>query len=89
MGVLSDNFTLIRFDGTFGLVTPYTSPPSPAVDAAWHNVTEVGAISITEAELDLLGAPRTSVSLPPESGGGYTAALEIHHQLHFVVGPWQ
>ena len=32
-------YTNIRFDGTFDRSSPYKGPPSPQVDALWHQVT--------------------------------------------------
>lgn len=29
----------VRFDGTFNRLSPYKGPPSPEVDAVWHEVT--------------------------------------------------
>ena len=39
-------------------------------------------MGLTEEELRLVGAPTTSIRLPPESGGGYMAYLASHHHLH-------
>ena len=32
-------YTNVRFDGTFNRSSPYKGPPSPQVDALWHQVT--------------------------------------------------
>lgn len=48
------------------------------------NITD-GAFSISHDELLKIGAPESSVKLPPDSGGGYMAWLEVFHQLHCLV----
>ena len=46
---------------------------------------QVGVMSISQDTLERIGAPKSSVRLPDESGGGYMGALEVFHQLHCVV----
>ena len=36
---VSGSYTNVRFDGTFDRSSPYKGPPSPEVDALWHQVT--------------------------------------------------
>lgn len=36
--VLSDDYQLWKFNGTFRKSSPYKGPPSPSVDAAWDNL---------------------------------------------------
>ena len=36
---VADSWRNVRFDGTFNRSSPYKGPPSPEVDALWHEVT--------------------------------------------------
>ena len=42
-------------------------------------------MGLSDDEFRQVGAPPSSVRLPPESGGGYLAYLASHHHLHCLV----
>ena len=44
-------------------------------------------MGLSDEVMEKIGHSKDSVRLPPESGGGYMANLEVHHQIHCVVGP--
>ncbi|KAK3380986.1 hypothetical protein B0H63DRAFT_523720 [Podospora didyma] len=52
------------------------------IQSNWTSLLRVGMMSLSEDELRQVGAPPTSVRLPPEGGGGYLAYLASHHHLH-------
>jgi hypothetical protein len=58
---------------------PYRGPPSPAIDAAWHDLVAWSNIRVTAAQLRAIN--RTSVQLS-DGSGDYMAQLNVHHQLH-------
>ncbi|KAI9756384.1 MAG: hypothetical protein M4579_003888 [Chaenotheca gracillima] len=89
LDAVSDDYQVVRFNGTFGRYSPYTEPPSDETDAAWGELVEGPVFSASEEDMDRIGADRDSVRLPPESGGGYYATLEVFHQMHCLNVLWQ
>lgn len=72
-----------QFDGSFVPSTSYSGNPSPEVDAAWEEITDIRIGRITEDELDNSRFSRDHVSIPDEEGG-FMAHFEFEHQLHCV-----
>jgi hypothetical protein len=62
------------------LESPYSGPPSPEVDHAWHELLSSIAIRVSGDELHT--SNQTSVELP--EGGGYMAWIGVYHQLHCI-----
>ncbi|TVY34337.1 Cyclochlorotine biosynthesis protein [Lachnellula subtilissima] len=89
LGSISDDYQDIRFNSTVFGGSPYTGMPSPERDNRWYDLMSDGAFSISHDELMKVGAPESSVKLPPDSGGGYMAWLEVFHQLHCLHTLWQ
>ena len=58
-------------------------------DPVFTSSCTVPGFSISHETLLRIGASEDAVRLPPESGGGYMAALEAVHQLHCVNLLWQ
>ena len=42
-------------------------------------------MGLSEEEMERIGHSKDSARLPPESGGGYMASLEVNHQIHCLV----
>ncbi|KAH0422954.1 hypothetical protein CcaCcLH18_12506 [Colletotrichum camelliae] len=83
-------YTLRKFNGSVFFSSPYKGPPSDTVDSAWHQITHMGAFSLTEEEILKIGKdPEIAVRLPPELGGQYMGTLEVFHQLHCLNLLWQ
>lgn len=59
--------------------SPYTGPPFPSVDTAWHDLLANMSIRVTSEELAEHNL--TSVALPY---GGHLAWLGIYHELHCI-----
>ncbi|KAF2010396.1 hypothetical protein BU24DRAFT_454773 [Aaosphaeria arxii CBS 175.79] len=57
---------------------PYKGPPSPELDAAWHDLLAPTAIRASKEDMDRMN--RTSI--PLEDGSGYFVTLDVYHQLH-------
>ena len=75
----------IQFNGSLAWPSPYRGDPSPEVDAAWAQLTEVSMFRIDEETVRRIGKdPDVAVQLSEEEGGGYLAAIEASHQLHCV-----
>ena len=60
---------------------PFTGPPRPELDAAWHDLFEDVRIRVTRADLDFYGVD--SVRL--RDGSGFVAELGVWHELHCLV----
>ncbi|TDZ21045.1 Cyclochlorotine biosynthesis protein O [Colletotrichum orbiculare MAFF 240422] len=83
-------YTLRKFNGSVFFSSPYKGPPSDTVDSAWHQITHMGAFSLTEEEILKIGKdPEIAVRLPQELGGQYMGTLEVFHQLHCLNLLWQ
>lgn len=82
--LISDEYETWRFNGSFDLPSPYKGPPSPAVDAAWGKIVDMGAMSISEEDFQKLNSSKHAVKLPKENGGGRMALFEFVHQIHCV-----
>ncbi|KAF5875878.1 uncharacterized protein Bfra_002274 [Botrytis fragariae] len=79
-----------RLVGSFNRSSsPYKGPPLPAVDAAWAELTDYGAISISEETFGKLNASKNPVKVPAEYGGGRLAFAEAIHQLHCLESLWR
>lgn len=90
MGSIPDVHHYERLIGTVNRSSsPFKGPPSPAVDAAWAELTDYGAISISEATFEKLNASKNAVRVPAEYGGGRMAFVEAIHQLHCLESLWQ
>ncbi|TVY71497.1 hypothetical protein LSUE1_G005617 [Lachnellula suecica] len=74
--------------GSFGLESPYKGPPSPAVEAAWGDITRIGPMSISKETLEKINASIYSVGVPELLGGGFLALPEFAHQIHCVEMMW-
>jgi len=76
----------IRFNTTMGLASPYVGK-GPEIDKAWEHISvDVGDQMISEAELERIGMPKTSLKVKhPKTGvEGYRVGLEVFHQLHCI-----
>ncbi|KAI2882010.1 hypothetical protein CBS11852_9738 [Aspergillus niger] len=73
-----------KFDGSFAKPNAFKGPPSPAIDAAWDDITYAsgGVINVDEQTLRHINASEYSVGLADELGGGYMGSVEVLHQLH-------
>ncbi|GFN17143.1 oxidase ustYa family protein [Aspergillus tubingensis] len=73
-----------KFDGSFAKPNAFKGPPSPAIDAAWDDITYAsgGVINVDEQTLQHINASEYSVGLAEELGGGYMGSVEVLHQLH-------
>jgi len=58
---------------------PYTGPPSPEVDSAWHLLLGTGIIRVMQS--DVHGSNATLIPLP---NGGFAATLAMTHEMHCV-----
>ncbi|KAF7945540.1 hypothetical protein EAE96_010307 [Botrytis aclada] len=73
----------IRYDAkpyTDYITSQFAGPPSPEVDAAWHELLSNVSIRVTGSELE--ASNQSSVELP--EGGGYMAWLGVYHELHCI-----
>ncbi|KAF7880372.1 uncharacterized protein EAF02_007218 [Botrytis sinoallii] len=90
MDSVPDTHHFERLVGNFNRSSsPYKGPPSPAVDAAWAELTDYGAISISEETFGKLNASKNAVRVPAEYGGGRLAFVEAIHQLHCLESLWR
>ena len=60
---------------------PFVGPPTPQVDAAWHDLLDNIHLRVSKEELER--TKQTSVELP--EGGGFLAWLGVYHELHCLV----
>jgi hypothetical protein len=64
----------------------FRQPPSPAVDAAWNNLSNMNSIWISSSEILKMGKdPQTVAHFPEEFGLGpdaYAGELDILHKIH-------
>ncbi|KAF5866569.1 hypothetical protein ETB97_011454 [Aspergillus alliaceus] len=60
-------------------MTPFEGPPSPEIDALWHNLSSVGIYEITSEENSRLLWPTDET---PGTDGQYYIQIEVFHQLH-------
>ncbi|KAF2752792.1 hypothetical protein EJ05DRAFT_480943 [Pseudovirgaria hyperparasitica] len=74
----------IDFDADFDAHGIYRGPPTPEREQAWFNLTTRPGIEVPRDRIHLLN--RTEADnlqhVPAEVGTGYTAILEVYHQLH-------
>ncbi|KAF7960168.1 hypothetical protein EAE96_001766 [Botrytis aclada] len=90
MDSVPDTHHFERLVGSFNRSSsPYKGPPSPAVDATWADLTDYGAISISEETFGKLNASKNAVKVPAEYGGGRLAFVEAIHQLHCFESLWR
>ncbi|TEY43142.1 hypothetical protein BOTCAL_0378g00080 [Botryotinia calthae] len=90
MNSVPDTHHFERLVGSFNRSSsPYKGPPSPAVDAAWADLTDYGAINISEETFGKLNASKNAVRVPAEYGGGRLAFVEVIHQLHCLESLWR
>ncbi|KFZ02434.1 hypothetical protein V500_00208 [Pseudogymnoascus sp. VKM F-4518 (FW-2643)] len=94
LGIVNEEYNLLRYSGTFKNGSPYKGPPSPSVDAAWDNITEIGTFAIDKEGVIRTGAdPEFAVRYPDDvgagAGGKYMATLEVFHQIHCVNLLWK
>jgi len=61
----------------FPVESPFTGPPRPEQEKAWHNLLRNTIVRVSAEEL--ANTDGTSVSL---SRGGHMAALTVYHELH-------
>lgn len=64
-------FERVTFHGSLNATNPYKGPPSPELDAAWHDLLAYTAIRVSSSTLKKID--RTSV--PLSDGSGYFATL--------------
>ncbi|TAQ87319.1 hypothetical protein B7494_g4369 [Chlorociboria aeruginascens] len=89
MGSIPEGNHYMRSKGSFNRSSsPFKGPPSPAVDKAWSELTDYGAISISEETYEKLNASKNAVKVPSDYGGGRQAFLEVLHQLHCLKWLW-
>jgi hypothetical protein len=64
----------------------FRQPPSPAVDAAWNRISDLGVIPLTHEQVERLGKnPSTIVEAPADWGvgeGSYIGQIDGIHLLH-------
>ncbi|KAF2973163.1 hypothetical protein GQX73_g292 [Xylaria multiplex] len=77
------------FNGSLWHQTPWTGPPTEAVEKAWYDIMKYGMISVTKEDIEKIHHPDWSAQFPAESGGGYIAATIGTHQLHCLHYIWQ
>lgn len=74
------------FEGSLYHNSPWKGEPRPELDALWHRVGQVGAMSISAEEVRRLGKdPDYVVKWPPDLGGGHVVSVETFHHLHCLV----
>ncbi|CAG8961585.1 hypothetical protein HYFRA_00006119 [Hymenoscyphus fraxineus] len=59
-------------------ISPFSGPPSPSVDGAWHELLEKTTLRVSKSELER--SNQSSVEFP--EGGGFMAWLGVYHELH-------
>jgi len=89
LSAISKPYQKIRFRGGFDSDSPYKGPPSPAVDAAWNRIAEMGVIRISKEELHQLNASKYASEIPKSLGGGFMGLPEFVHQIHCVHMLWK
>lgn len=57
---------------------PFSGPPRPELDAAWHELFEKIRIRVSREDLEYYNL----TSVPMADGSGYAAELGVHHELH-------
>lgn len=64
----------------------FRQPPSPEVDAAWHNISWYGQSHVRREDIVRIGKdPETAVKFPPEFGFGddaYAIETDLVHKIH-------
>lgn len=87
----------MRFQGALLDENPFKGPPSAKIDAEWERIMNreltitlqkvanegvVAQIRVDAKDLKALDKPETQAAYSKEIGGGYTAGLEVFHQIH-------
>ncbi|KAI0927033.1 hypothetical protein AcV5_007676 [Taiwanofungus camphoratus] len=80
-------YKTVRFNGTLDFPSPYSGPPSPAVDAAWDRITtnnSLRPIRVADRVLDKIykSGRASNVQYHEEDGGESMGTIEVFHQLH-------
>ncbi|KIW69492.1 hypothetical protein PV04_05365 [Phialophora macrospora] len=70
------------FTADLDISTPFKGQPTPDVEAAWANITSIGMIRLTDADLTALN--RHTYTLHPSLGGGGMGFIAVFHQLHCI-----
>ncbi|OKL64633.1 hypothetical protein UA08_00947 [Talaromyces atroroseus] len=79
-GLDAVEYQTVTFKGAQDDVNPYKGHPSPELDAAWGQLTEVRHVSISpEIMVSINKSNNNAVQLPD---GNYLGATEVFHQLH-------
>ncbi|TAQ91306.1 hypothetical protein B7494_g277 [Chlorociboria aeruginascens] len=79
-------YQTVKFNNTMGEGSPYVGK-GPDVDKAWDAISyDIGDQMISEAEMDIIGMPKSHVKVKhPKTGvEGWRVGLEVFHQLHCV-----
>jgi hypothetical protein len=85
-GLEAVEYESLTFRGSLYHRSPWKGEPRPELDALWHRVGQVGAMSVTADEVRRLGKdPDYVVKWPEELGGGHVASVEVFHHLHCLV----
>ncbi|KAK3171335.1 hypothetical protein OEA41_003419 [Lepraria neglecta] len=76
-----------QLNESFTFPSIYRGDPNDEIDAAWSKITDIGAMRISEEELEKLNPlfAKSAVRCPEKMGGGYMGSLEVFHQLHCVI----
>ena len=74
--------------------SPFKGPPTPAVNAAWHELLSLGTISASSSDVSATGQipNASSVVFPPSvasAAGRYVAVAGGAHHLHCLHYLWQ
>ncbi|KAL5366465.1 hypothetical protein BJX96DRAFT_169954 [Aspergillus floccosus] len=73
-------YETINFRGAQDDDNPYKGHPSPELDAAWHQLTEVRHVSISPEIMAAIDKSNSNAVQLPD--GNYLGATEVFHQLH-------
>jgi len=73
----------VEFDNKFAHQTVYRGPPTLELEAEWKNLWYFDAIEIPEEKMGLLNrSAETGPWKRTRSGDGYSALIEVFHQIH-------
>jgi len=73
----------LTFDGEFFSPSKFRGYPNSEIDAAWDNITLVGSLAISRADMIRINKlVPSSADLPEEVNESYQGSIEVFHQLH-------